>query len=83
MRTIDYDEWKKQKRLMPPTAQRRRGPGPRHRPRDPDEWEALLEIGLERRRQYLASGKLELLPDGGYRFEIGRDKLVAWLRDNE
>jgi len=82
-RRIAFDEWKKRDRVLPPGVRAGRRPGPKRRPRNPDEWAALLEIALERRRQYIACGKLEVLPDGNYRFELGQEKLVTWLEQND
>jgi len=85
-KTISFEEWKQRRRQPrrhpPPCAYRQGLPQERRRrPRHDDEWEALCQIALARKLRYLASGKLEPLPQGGYRWHLGRQKLIEYERN--
>ena len=42
----------------------------------------MLALGLERRRLYIASGKL-IETSEGYELDLGTGKLVAWLAEHD
>ena len=79
---VDFEEWKKRPRRPGPPRHPDRRTRRRRRPRHPDEWTAMHRMVAERRRLYLACGKLKPLPGGGWEYELGMEKLVAWLEKN-
>ena len=80
LRTLDYEE----------ETRRPRGPRPglnlppeqrgRRKPRDPDEEEALRRLDRAQWDLYLKSGKLEILGPRHYRYHLGQEKIVEYLR---
>lgn len=81
-REIEFEEWRARPREPGPGVGRPRQPGPQHRPRSREDSDALLQMALERRRLYLACGKLKPIA-GGYEYVLGREIIVKWLREHE
>ena len=81
METTEFRQWRQRPRQQALGAGRARQRGAKHRPRSSDDWDALLALGLERRRLYIASGKLVETPEG-YEFDLGPGKLIAWFAEH-
>lgn len=76
MRTIKFEDWKKERKaklakaievenLLPDRLAGRR-------PRDPEKEEILTQLDVARRNRMIESGKLQILGPRHYRWRIGK-----------
>ena len=79
-RTLDFEKRRRATKPFPselllPREQRRR-----RKPRDPDEERALTRLVLAKADLYRRSGKIEFINPWERRFSVGRDKIIAYLK---
>ena len=74
VKRIDYSDWKKRKRLMfdrlVALENSFEGRAVGRRPRDPDKEKILIEMDRNRRRQYMESGKLEMVGPRRWKWRV-------------
>jgi hypothetical protein len=78
MRTIKWEEWKKQKReftlklLELENTYQGRAPG--RRPRDPEKEKILARMDKERMERFIATGKLQILGPRLWKWRVDFEK---------
>ena len=74
MKQVDYQDWKRRRRErfaeLAKIESRFAGRVAGNRPRDPEKEKILTRMDQDRRRRYIASGKLEIVSPRIWRYRI-------------